>query len=376
MKLVVNAPVNKVSFGNVSYNILKELYKRQEEIETVFVPLGKFDSSSFDKIEEDFKKWIVESSKDNQSRINKEDKALKLWHISGSQNLVCRKQLLYTFYELDTPTQLEKDIVNYQDGTIFSSSYAEKSFSSCYNVSSAGLGFDQDFVFLNKQYFDKNVVHFTLMGKAEKRKNTKNIIQAWIKKFGNNPKFKLTCMISNPHLDLNWHKQFVYEALNGEQVNNIGFNGWANTNSEINDFLCSSDIDLTALSGGEGWNLPAFNSACLGARIVGNNLTSHADWVGDIADGRFYEVPEACFQKISAEDGIFFSKTSKINQGNIYNLVDLDEAGNQMEKAAQDVLKEKEKDYLAIRKEAGVKLQEKHKYSTLVDKIVEVAKDI
>ena len=38
MKLLVNAPINALSFGNVSVNILKELYKKN--IDLCLFPIG------------------------------------------------------------------------------------------------------------------------------------------------------------------------------------------------------------------------------------------------------------------------------------------------------------------------------------------------
>ena len=38
MKLLVNAPINALSFGNVSVNILRELFKKN--IDLIFFPIG------------------------------------------------------------------------------------------------------------------------------------------------------------------------------------------------------------------------------------------------------------------------------------------------------------------------------------------------
>jgi hypothetical protein len=38
MNLTVNAPINSLSFGNVSLNILRELYKKNTEL--TFFPIG------------------------------------------------------------------------------------------------------------------------------------------------------------------------------------------------------------------------------------------------------------------------------------------------------------------------------------------------
>ena len=50
MKLLVNAPINSLSFGNVSINILRSLYKKGADL--CFFPIGdKTDVSAYDKID-------------------------------------------------------------------------------------------------------------------------------------------------------------------------------------------------------------------------------------------------------------------------------------------------------------------------------------
>ena len=53
MKLVVDAPINSLSFGNVSVNLLREMYKKQMDI--ALFPMGEqADLEAFDKIDKDF----------------------------------------------------------------------------------------------------------------------------------------------------------------------------------------------------------------------------------------------------------------------------------------------------------------------------------
>jgi hypothetical protein len=48
MKLLLNAPINSLSFGNVSVNLLKEIYKKNHEL--TFFPIGdKVQIEAFDK---------------------------------------------------------------------------------------------------------------------------------------------------------------------------------------------------------------------------------------------------------------------------------------------------------------------------------------
>ena len=48
MKLILNAPFNSLSFGNVSYNIIRELFKKN--VETLLFPIAdKVDLKAYDR---------------------------------------------------------------------------------------------------------------------------------------------------------------------------------------------------------------------------------------------------------------------------------------------------------------------------------------
>ena len=63
-KIILKAAFNNLSFGNVSYNIARELYKK--DIQVSIFPIGdNFEFSAFDKLDEDYRKWL-ESAANNR----------------------------------------------------------------------------------------------------------------------------------------------------------------------------------------------------------------------------------------------------------------------------------------------------------------------
>lgn len=361
MNILFEAPLNQVSFGNVSYNILREFYKLSQEnssFKITYFPVSNPDLSAFNKGDADFHKWIKSLIDNRYSNLTKDAINLKLWHINGAEKRLTRNQVLFSFYELDEPTTIEKSIVKLQDATIFSSQYAKRSFefSGCENVFNVPLGFDQDFVKTNKKYLEGKT-HFLLMGKFEKRKHTDKIIKLWAKKFGNNPKYQLSCCILNPFLDKDLMKKLLigYKSL----AANINILPYVATNSEVNDILNSVDVDLSGLSGAEGWGLPAFNATCLGKWSVVLNATSHLDWATQ--NNSILVNPSG---KTEAYDGIFFKRGSDFNQGSIYDFNE-DEAIQAIEKAAN--LAENK-----IVNTAGIELGQKFTYKNTVDNICRV----
>jgi hypothetical protein len=356
-KIILKAAFNNLSFGNVSYNIARELYKK--EIKTAIFPIGNnFEFSAFDKMDEDFKKWLESSANSRLTSVKKDTPCLTLWHINGSEERISRSNTLYTFYELNSPTLTEKNLVDLQDNVVFSSNQAKESFEmvNCENVYNAGLGFDVDFFETNKTYLEDKI-HFGLLGKWEKRKHTGEIIKLWASKYGNNHKYQLTCIVVNPFFKENEMNQIVGQTLGGKQYSNINFLPRLKTNSEINEFHNAIDIDLSGMSGAEGWNLPAFNSTCLGKWSIVLNCSSHKDWA--TKDNAILVEPNGTE---SAEDGVFFKRNAPFNQGEIATFND-DELVSALE-VAEKKCKQKNKE--------GVKLKTSHSYKKTVASLLEI----
>ena len=313
--LIFEAPSNSLSFGNVSLNLLREMYKKK--LKVAFFPIGgDLDLGAYDSLEEDFSKWIKSSFNSRFSLLKKDVPTLKLWHLNGSHIRIGSKQTLYTFYEASSPTPEELNIANFQDHVVFSSSYASEIFSKAgvENCTSVPCGFDPDFKKTNKTYLaDKT--HFGLMGKWEKRKHTAEIIKAWAKKYGNNYNYQLSCCVTNPFFKPQDMNSIISRTLDGKRFGNINFLPYLKTNSEVNDFINSIDIDLSGLSGAEGWNLPAFNSTCLGKWSLVLNCTSHKDWA--TKDNCILVEPDGTEE---IYDNTFFQPNQPFNQGFKYTI--------------------------------------------------------
>ena len=308
------APINSLSFGNVTYNILRQFWRKGVNLS--FFPVGgNVDLSAYEGLmNEEFSKWLSEAINNANKKIKEENPCLKLWHLNGSQSRVGQKQLLYTFYELDQPTEDEINLANFQSKTIFSSKYASDKFKSLgVDCDYIPIGFDEDFHKTNRQYLDPNIIHFGLMGKFEKRKHTERILKLWLAKYGNNRKYQLSVCVTNPFFKPEEMNALLNNVLEGKSYCNVNFLPYLKTNKEVNDFLNAIDIDLTGLSGAEGWNLPAFNATCLGKWSIVLNETSHKDWATSEnsilveSSGK-----EPCY------DNKFFNQGAPFNQGNIY----------------------------------------------------------
>ena len=358
MEFALHLPLNGVSFGQVSTALLREFHQRGV-LPSLFT-VGQVDLNS-QEITAEFNTWIQDRIKTSYETYSRDTPIFKLWHLNqDSLTSFAKEQTLFTFYELNHPTSFEVNIAKNQKNLIVSSNYAKDVLNS-YGVDNCHyvpLGFDKHNFHVKEQEYLKGKIVFNLCGKLEKRKHHKEVIQAWVKKYGNNKDYVLQCAITNPFLKEEDFKACLNQILEGKQYFTINFLGMMQKNSLYNDFLNSGNIIL-GMSGAEGWGLPEFQSVCLGKHSVILNATSYKDWAND--SNSVMVEPNG---KTDAADGIFFKKGGFFNQGEIFTF-DEDEFIDGCEKAVDRYKSD------PVNKE-GLSLQDKFSYSTTVDKIMEV----
>lgn len=355
MNLTFNAPLNSVSFGNVSFNILKELFSRNLE-NLQYFPISNIDVGSF-LIDEHFKNGIEKAVNSNQIRHQRNFPSLKLWHINGLLESFGDKRAAITFHETSQLTVGEVNILKQLDIIFVTSTYTKSVFESydLKNVIYAPLGFDSThFSSTGRHKFDATI--FGLFGKWESRKNSIRVLKLWAKLFGNNDKYRLHCAINNPFINQEEQSKMIVQELGRSIPWNINFLPSVKANTEYNKILNSIDIDLTGMSSCEGFNLPAFQTLCLGKRGIFLNAHVHKDFANK--NNAILIEPSGTRQ---AFDGIFFKNDGLFNCGEWFDFKDDDLA---------DAMKESVK-FAGIPNKAGEKLKDEFTYSRMVDILLE-----
>jgi len=313
--ICIEAPLNKLSFGNVSFAILREFYKNGYH--PMIFPIGNQVDIAGQKQDDDFNKWLESCINSSILKYKKDYPSLKLWHINGSmQSISSSKSCLFTFHELDTLTPHEINILKNQDKVFVTSKYTQEVFSQ-YGVESVfcPLGFDShNFYQLKNRPKIDGVTSFLMGGKWEpSRKRHAKILHLWVKKYGNNPKYKLNLAITNPFLKAEDLQKMLSQVLEGKDYHNINFIPWTETNAEYNSVLQSSDI-VFALAGGEGFDLVAYHATALGALPIGLNAHVYKDYLND--KNSVLINPNS---KFPCYDGMFFHPNQPFNQGNFFD---------------------------------------------------------
>lgn len=359
MSFTLNVPVNSVSFGQVSTLLLKEFFKKNKDL--TLLPIGNSLDLSCQNDENDFFSYVKEKSSDFLAKVKRENPCFKLWHINGSLESCSNKRYLLSFYELDAPTKEEINIVKNYDKVFFTSKYTVDIFKSsgCSNIEYLPLAFDKyNFSKLDKSYFNDGRIIFNLVGKLEKRKHHKKVIQSWLKKYGNQRGYHLQCAIYNGFLKEEDNKALFNSILEGKNYFNISFLGQMPKNTMYNDFLNSGNI-IIGMSGGEGWGLPEFQSIAIGKHAVILNAHAYKDWANE--SNAIMIEPNG---KIEAYDGMFFHKGQPFNQGNIFDF-DQDDFIAGCEKAI-------ERYRLNKLNEKGLQLQSTFNSESFANKILDI----
>ncbi len=330
-KLILNVPLNSLSLGNVSYNIIRELYRRK--INCIIFPKGQVDLSAY-KIDATFNAWLERSISDRFNKVDRHIPTLSVWHIQDSQFKPSDRQYLFSFFETDSPTSDEVNVINQQDHTFFSSNWSVSNFQQygANNVSFVPLGLDEDFQVIPTRQVSDQIIHWGAVGKVESRKNTVLIVQEWVKRYGDNPKHQLTLAITNPFLQPE-HMNTIYgQCFMGKQKPfNVNILPRLKTNQEMNRLYNSFDVDIGA-SSSEGWNLPSFTATALGKWSIVTNCSAHKDWA-TIENAILIEPTDMR----PVYDGVHFHEGQPFSQGNVYTVTatQLDEAFTRAEKVAK-----------------------------------------
>jgi glycosyltransferase involved in cell wall biosynthesis len=159
-----------------------------------------------------------------------------------------------------------------------------------------------------------DAINFLLIGKFEKRKHTEKIIRIWKKLFGNDKRYRLNCLIDNPFIERESWAEILNRVFEGSVPWNINLIPRQEKNSEVNKLMNICDIDLSGLSGAEGFNLPLFNMLSLNKVCVAMDAHAHSDF---IKNGNAIIVNPS--QKIPIYDDAFFKLGNIINQGNMFD---------------------------------------------------------
>lgn len=313
MSFNLELPINGLSYGQMAFGVLNEIFERK--INPNIFPISQVDLSAFN-VTEEFAGWLNFCIQKAPGSYNRKQTTIRLWHLHGSERRLTDNSILWTAHETDLATVVEANIANTYDKFFTTSTYSREIFNK------AGVAAEWCPNYFDSKHLRKigkkfkgneNQIVFGLLGKLEKRKHTAEILRFWSEKYGNNPKYRLNAVINNPFINDDRFKEILNRVFDGSVPWNVNILPPMPRNEEINQYYNSVDIDLSGLSGAEGWGLGCFNSLCLGKQAVVLNAHAHKDFAN--AENSILVEPTG---KVPIYDGEFFIPHQYFNQGNMF----------------------------------------------------------
>jgi len=358
--IALEIPINDSPTGRISKLVLRTLYEQELSNfrhHNIFIfPIGEVE-----RVKEDnrFNIWIWHQIINGRDNFDRDIASFKISSLEGAANSFSRKINLLSFYDLDSPTVMEMNTTR-QTNTYFSSKYANEVFNkNGANTKYMPLAFDSfNFKQLEKKRNDGRII-FNIIGEFENKKHQLKVIQSWIKKYANDPKYALQCCICRPELSQEKNQEIIAFLLQGKDLPfNVNFYPYINNISNYNGFLNSADI-IIGMSGAESFYQAEFHSVAIGKHSIILNAHCYKDWAND--ENSTLVEPS---NKIQAYDGMSLFKGLHYNQGNIFDFNE-EELIEAYDKAINKVKNNKINT-------SGLKLQEEFSKEKFVNNIISI----
>lgn len=285
MRLNIQAPINKLSYGIMASNIVRELSLLG--VEVVLFPIGRVDVPT-----EIIDPALVNEMVGRQKHDFSLNPSLRIYHqFDLAQRIGAGPHLGFTTFELDEFKQEEISHIKACDGVMTASTWG-KSIVDKYvpNMSPAPapLGVDRtvfnehiNFSPANQLRDSKDKFIVLHVGKLEKRKGILETIRAFNLAF--KPGDDVELWLLSSRIFLNQGEQAYWHS----QIKDVKNNPLARKTKLLWDFLetqkAVADLTIQAdcgifLSRGEGWGLPALEMMACGKDVILTNYSGHTEF--------------------------------------------------------------------------------------------------
>ncbi len=276
MKINLTTPINKLSYGYVGVNILRELLKAGHEV-SLFPIGGNCETEKY------YEQYVVQGL-NNAKKFDLLAQNIIVWHSFGLQEFSNRfrgKTYGFPIFELDKFSQKDAEGVNSVSELFVTSQWA-KNIAKRYSskpINVINLGVDTEVFKHELQKYHEPYVNYFTSGKWEVRKGHDFVCKTFKKAFGDKCKnsAKLNILANNPFLsekeNNSWENLFM-ENL-GDSVNIIK----NRLTSQTDCVKIMQDMDIGFFpSRAEGWNFPLCETLAMKKPCITTNFSAHTEF--------------------------------------------------------------------------------------------------
>ncbi len=280
MKINLICPINKLSYGYVSINILKELMKEHE------VSLFNLNQLQDDDVE-DYDKMIIHKALDNRKNADTDAPTLIVWHHFDLINKKPKgwngKFIAFPIFETSSFHPEEVKHIESVDGIIVTSEWYKKVIENHSKIPCkvAQLGVDQELfkrdLKLENSLRKTKETRFLVAGKWEIRKSHQEILECFNKSFGKNSPVKLTMLCHNIFLGDRENKKWENFAKSGRMGHKVQVLTRAPSHKDIYNLMNHHHFGILP-SKAEGWNLELHEMMTLAKPCITTNYSAHTEY--------------------------------------------------------------------------------------------------
>jgi glycosyltransferase involved in cell wall biosynthesis len=298
MNLNLIGPINKMSYGIVTRNLVKALVDKYHI--SLFPVNQTISDSDFEESELNNLRAVL----DNSKFFDVKAPCVRIWHQFDMAQFVGKgKHIGWPIFELDVFKDQERHHLSSVDEIFVCSQWAknicEDNFTQPVHVVPLGV----DSTIFNHKPIEHDVFTMHSIGKIEIRKSHELIPLILDKAFRKDDKFLLKMM---------WRNAFTDNVLGEDKIkeweeyyrtylgNRVEFSPHVQYNKQVAEFINGSDLGLY-LSKAEGWDLSCLETIACGVNIVATNYSGHTEYLTD-KNAQLIDVQDVCL----ADDGLFF----------------------------------------------------------------------
>jgi glycosyltransferase involved in cell wall biosynthesis len=344
-RLNLACPINSLSYGLVSLNLVKQLCKQKE---ISLYPIGNVSVENLDD------KPLIQKLVNNQGNPDPEAPSLRIYHqFDLMQRLGRGKHFGFPIFELDSFNKRELSNLESCDHLISCSKWAAQILQDAgFNCSVVPLGVDRSIFFEGIGCWNSPYT-FISIGKIEYRKGHDILPKLFQKALPKGGDWHLHMLWGNPFIKdeekLQW--EGYYRSVLGD---NVSFCDRVATQVDIANAMRDADCGIS-MSRAEGWNLPLLELMSCGKPIITTNYSAHTEFCTK-ENANLVDINEL----ETAEDGKWF-----FGQGNWAKL-----GPRQEEQAIEFIRKEYKRG--KCKNEEGIKTACKFSWENSVQQLVEI----
>jgi len=287
----LQTPINNLGYGIAGYNILKELYNRNNTV--ALYPIGQPESV------EDF----ITASINNITNLCLNRPHVKIWHQHDLiQRIGSGKYFGFPIFELTEFDQREKLSLHHCDELLVCSKWASGIVDDQTGIKASivPLGVDTEIFYPTRVSNSSKTIFFNC-GKWEKRKGHDIIVECFNKAFAKDDNVELWMMCDNPFLKPEqkeyWEKLYKTSGL-GDKIRLIPRQQHHQDVARLMNMVDCGVFPARA----EGWNLELLEMMACGKHVIATNYSAHTEFCSPV-NSRLVNVKNL----ETAIDGVFFN---------------------------------------------------------------------